>query len=176
MSEKEYSKYGAFVIQFIFSPLIFQIGELLKGYLEMKKIIGLFLAAAAWSVFAGTEGTVAVSVLNARKEPTVKSPVMMKLKSGAKVSILRRCGENWFEIALPPDAPVYVDESLVVGGKAHRNIRMYSGRGRKYPVWGELRKGEKVELQDDRAYGWARIAPPERLRRIRQALSSSESR
>ena len=131
----------------------------------MKKVIGMFLAVmSAAALWAATEGTVAVPVLNARKEPTVKSPVMMKLKSGAKVTVIRRCGENWLEIALPPDAPVYVDEVFVVGGKASRELKMFSGRGRKFPVWGELKKGEAVELQNDRAYGWARIAPPERLR------------
>ena len=131
----------------------------------MKKIIGLFLAmAAAGSVWADTEGTVKVPVLNARQEPTVKAPVMMRLKEGQKVNIIRRCGENWLEIAAPSDAPVYVDESLAVGGKAHRNIRMYSGKGRSFPVWGELQKGEKIELKEDRGYGWVRIAPPERLR------------
>ena len=131
----------------------------------MKKVIGMFLAVmSAAALWAATEGTVAVPVLNARKEPTVKSPVMMKLKTGTKVSIIRRCGENWLEIALPPDAPVFVDEVFVVGGKASRELKMFSGRGRKFPVWGELKKGEAVELQNDRAYGWARIAPPERLR------------
>lgn len=131
----------------------------------MKKVIGMFLAVmSAAALWAATEGTVAVPVLNARKAPTVKSPVMMKLKTGTKVSIIRRCGENWLEIALPPDAPVFVDEVFVVGGKASRELKMFSGRGRKFPVWGELKKGEAVELQNDRAYGWARIAPPERLR------------
>ena len=131
----------------------------------MKKILGLFLAmAAAGSVWADTEGTVNVPVLNARQEPTVKSPVMMRLKEGQKVNIIRRCGENWLEIAAPSDAPVYVDETLAVGGKAHRDIRMYSGKGRSFPAWGDLKKGEEVELKDDRGYGWVRIAPPERLR------------
>ena len=131
----------------------------------MKKVVGMFLAVmSAATLWAATEGTVAVPVLNARKEPTVKSPVMMKLKSGAKVDIIRRRGENWLEIALPPDAPVYVDEVFVIGGKASRELKMFSGRGRKFPVWGELKKGEAVELQNDRAYGWVRIAPPERLR------------
>ena len=131
----------------------------------MKKVVGMFLALmSAAALWAETEGTVAVPILNARKEPTVKSPVMMKLKSGTKVNIIRRHGENWLEIALPPDAPVYVDEVFVVGGKASRALKMFSGRGRKFPVWGELKKGEAVELQNDRAYGWARIAPPERLR------------
>ena len=130
----------------------------------MKKILVLCLALTASAVFAATEGTVGVPVLNARKEPTVKSPVMMRLKQGQKISIVRRIDENWLEIEAPEDAPVYVDESLVVGGKAHRAIGMFAGKGRNFPVWGELQKGEKVTLHDDRAYGWVRITPPERLR------------
>ena len=130
----------------------------------MKKLFLMLTAVAAAELLAAVEGTVTVQVLNARREPTVKSPVMMRLKEGVKVNVLRRHGENWLEITPPADAPVYVDESLVVGGKAHRAIRMYSGKGRKFPVWGELKKGEAVTLCDDRAFGWVRIVPPERLR------------
>ena len=131
----------------------------------MKKIIAMLLAvAAAAALKAETECTVAAKVLNARQKPTVKSPVMMKLKEGAKITVIRRCGENWLEIALPPEAPVYVDEIFVVGGKAGRDLKMYSGKGRKFPVWGELKKGEEVKLESDRAFGWVKIAPPERLR------------
>ena len=131
----------------------------------MKKFIAMLLAVAAASALkAGTECTVAAKVLNARQKPTVKSPVMMKLKEGAKINVIRRCGENWLEIALPPEAPVYVDEIFVVGGKAGRDLKMYSGKGRNFPEWGELKKGEEVKLENDRAFGWVRIAPPERLR------------
>jgi hypothetical protein len=89
---------------------------------------------------------------------------MMKLKEGAKITVIRRCGENWLEIALPPEAPVYVDEIFVVGGKAGKDLKMFSGKGRSFPEWGELKKGEEVKLENDRAFGWVRIAPPERLR------------
>ena len=133
----------------------------------MKKIAGLFSAlASAVAVWAATEGTVAVeeTPLNARKAPTVGAPVMMKLQKGTKVTIISRCSDNWLEIAVPQDAPVYVDEAYVVGGKASRDLRMYNGKGREHAVWGELKKGEAVTLLDDRARGWVRIAPPERLR------------
>ena len=132
----------------------------------MKKSTGLFLAlVSAVAVWAATEGTVVVdTTLRARKEPSVKSPVLMKLKNGAKVSIVSRCSEHWLEIAAPQDAPVYVDEAFVVGGKVSRDIRMFTGKGREFPSWGELKKGESVTLLDDRARGWVRIAPPERLR------------
>jgi uncharacterized protein YgiM (DUF1202 family) len=131
----------------------------------MKKIVAMLLAvAAAAALKAETECTVAAKVLNARQKPTVKSPVLMKLKEGAKITVIRRCGENWLEIALPPEAPVYVDEIFVVGGKAGRDLKMYAGKGRKFPVWGELKKGEEVKLEGDRAFGWVKIAPPERLR------------
>lgn len=137
----------------------------------MKKLAALMLAVvAAVAVRAETEGTIKLeddgSTLNARLQPSVKSPRMMRLKNGTKVTIISRCGKdgNWLEIAVPPDAPVYVDEIYVVGGKARRDLKMYSDKGRDFPVWGELKKGEEVTLTDDRKYGWVRIAPPERLR------------
>ena len=92
----------------------------------MKKMIGCFLAAvSAVAVCAETTGTIkddAAPFLRARKEPKFEAPVVLKtLKPGTKVTIIRRCDENWLELALPPDAPVYVDEIFVVKGKVSRN-------------------------------------------------------
>ena len=139
----------------------------------MKKVIGfLFAAVAAVAVCAETVATVAAQpYLNARKEPTTKAPVMMRLKTGTKVTVIRRIGETeWLEVMLPPDAPVYVNEIYVANGtgsqrKASRNLKMYAVRDRRSKlIWGELKKGEEVTLTDDRAHGWVRIVPPERLR------------
>ena len=129
----------------------------------MKKFgIGLvfFLAAA----LAAGEGVVTADVLNARQRPSVKAPVMFRLKKGDAVRVISVEENNWMAISLPENAPVYVSEAYVVGGKALRNVKMYSGKGRNFPVWGELAKGEAVKLVDDRGYGWVRIVPPESLK------------
>ncbi len=129
-----------------------------------KLILGLLAMAAFSAGVAASEGVVTASLLNARLEPSVKSPVMLKLKNGEKVEILSAAENNWLELAVPERAPVYVSEAHVVGGVASANIRMRAGKGAEFACWGVLKKGEKVTLLGDRAFGWVRIAPPERLR------------
>ena len=130
----------------------------------MKKSIWSLLAVCALSALAAGEAVVTADILNARREPSVKAPVMFRFKKGESVRVLAEKENNWLEVALPEHAPVYVSEAYVVGGKALRNVKMFSGKGGSFPVWGELKKGDAVKLIDDRAYGWVRIVPPESLK------------
>jgi len=129
----------------------------------MKKLILLAMTVLAAAALA-ENGVVNASLLNARREPTLKSPVMWKLRSGTVVNVTRVCENNWLEIELDATAPVYVSEAYAVGGKALAAVKMHAGKGKSFPAWGELKKGEPVELLDDRGYGWVRITPPKRLR------------
>lgn len=130
----------------------------------MKKSVLSLLAVCALSALAAGEAVVTADILNARREPSVKAPVMFRFKKGESVRVLAEKENNWLEVALPERAPVYVSEAYVVGGKALKDVKMFAGKGGSFPVWGELKKGDAVKLIDDRAYGWVRIVPPESLK------------
>jgi len=130
----------------------------------MKKSVWSLLAVCALSALAAGEAVVTADILNARREPSVKAPVMFRFKKGESVRVLAEKENNWLEVALPERAPVYVSEAYVVGGKALKDVKMFAGKGGSFPVWGELKKGDAVKLIDDRAYGWVRIVPPESLK------------
>jgi len=130
----------------------------------MKKLFVITAAALALFAAAAEHGVVNASVLNARREPSLKSPVMWKIPSGHIVTVTGVCPNNWLEIEVGPEAPVYVSEAYVVGGKASATVKLHTGKGSSFPAWGELKKGDAVELTEDRGYGWVRIAPPKRLR------------
>ena len=130
----------------------------------MKKLVLAAMTVLALGAAAAEQGVVNATVLNARREPKLNSPVMWKIRNGAVVKVTRVCENNWLEIEVASPAPVYVSEAYVVGGKAVSPVRMYTGKGNSFPSWGELKKGEQVILTDDRGYGWVRIVPPERMR------------
>ena len=130
----------------------------------MKKLFVIAAAALALFASAAENGVVNATVLNARRQPTLKSPVMWKIPNGYVLTVTKVCPNNWLEIKLDANAPVYVSEAYVVGGKAAATVKLHTGKGNSFPTWGELKKGDRVILTEDRGYGWVRIVPPENLR------------
>ena len=130
----------------------------------MKKLFVITAAVLTLFAAAAEHGVVNASVLNARRAPSLKSPVMWKIPSGHIVTVTGVCPNNWLEIEVGPEAPVYVSEAYVVGGKASASVKLHTGKGNSFPAWGELKKGDRVILTEDRGYGWVRIVPPESLR------------
>ena len=127
-----------------------------------KSILGAMIALTASALFA-VEGVVTANMLNGRREPSLKAPVMVKFKKGDKVEVVAERENGWLELALPESAGVFVSEAYVSKGKAIADIRMYSGKGRGFPEWGVIRKGEPVKIGNERGYGWVNIEPPPTL-------------
>ena len=128
-----------------------------------KSIATVVIAVTASALFAA-EGVVTANLLNCRREPNLKSPVMVKLKKGDKVNVVAEKTNGWFELALPAKAKVFVSEAYVSGGKAIADLKMYSGKGKTFPTWGTIKKGEPVKSGNERGYGWVNIEAPETLR------------
>ena len=85
----------------------------------MAKQFGILLVGAvlgALALHAGDEGIVTARLLNVRMKPELRSPAVMKLRSGAKVDVLAVRGE-FYEIAAPATTPVYVSEVFLRDGK-----------------------------------------------------------
>ena len=128
-----------------------------------KSIVTVVIALTASALFAA-EGVVTANLLNCRREPNLKSPVMVKFKKGDKVNVVAEKENGWFELVLPEKARVFVSEAYVSGGKAIADLKMHSGKGKTFPSWGTIKKGEAVKTGNERGYGWVDIEPPKTLR------------
>ena len=95
-------------------------------------LVGAFLGALA--LHAGDEGIVTARLLNVRMKPELRSPAVMKLRSGAKVDVLAVRGE-FYEITAPAATPVYVSEVFLRDGKVTSSVNMRMDMAQEAPSY-----------------------------------------
>lgn len=132
----------------------------------MAKQFGILLVGAvlgALALHAGDEGIVTARLLNVRMKPELRSPAVMKLRSGAKVDVLAVRGE-FYEIAAPATTPVYVSEVFLRDGKVTSPVNMRSDMAQEAPSYGLLPAGAAVTVERTTRHNWAKITPPAGLK------------
>ena len=124
-------------------------------------LVGAFLGALA--LHAGDEGIVTARLLNVRMKPELRSPAVMKLRSGAKVDVLAVRGE-FYEITAPAATPVYVSEVFLRDGKVTSSVNMRMDMAQEAPSYGLLPAGTAVNVERTTRHNWAKITPPAGLK------------
>ena len=128
-------------------------------------MLGVVFMGIAGSLNAapGIEGAVNADLLNVRLKSDLKSPVVVKLKQGDKVTIRRIVG-NWAEIDAPAKTQAYVSGVYVRDGKVLADIAVRSKCAQNAPVITQLSKGDTVKVLGDAGYGWLKVEVPENIR------------
>ena len=131
--------------------------------MKRKVFLLLFCLAGTFGSYA-VDGVVNATALNARLRPELASPVAMKLAKNAVVNVLAAKG-NFYEIAVPDYAPVYVSAAYIgQDGKLFKDQQMRVKPAVGAASYGVIPAGTAVETVKVDRYGWARIKPPKALK------------
>ncbi|MBO5307474.1 MAG: hypothetical protein J6C40_05670, partial [Lentisphaeria bacterium] len=131
--------------------------------MKRKVFLLLFCLAGTFGSYA-VDGVVNATALNARLRPELASPVAMKLAKNAVVNVLAAKG-NFYEIAVPDYAPVYVSAAYIgQDGKLFKDQQMRVKPAVGAASYGVIPAGTAVETVKVDRYGWARIKPPKVLK------------
>ncbi|MBQ8755982.1 MAG: hypothetical protein IJZ19_13190 [Lentisphaeria bacterium] len=131
--------------------------------MKRKIFLLLFCLAGTFGSYA-VDGVVNATALNARLRPELASPVAMKLAKNAVVNVLAAKG-NFYEIAVPDYAPVYVSAAYIgQDGKLFKDQQMRVKPAVGAASYGVIPAGTAVETVKVDRYGWARIKPPKALK------------
>ena len=131
--------------------------------MKRKIFLLLFCLAGTFGSYA-VDGVVTATALNARLRPELASPVAMKLAKNAVVNVLAAKG-NFYEIAVPDYAPVYVSAAYIgQDGKLFKDQQMRVKPAVGAASYGVIPAGTAVETVKVDRYGWARIKPPKALK------------
>ena len=126
----------------------------------------LFIVVAVMGVLAlgAVDGVVNATALNARLRPELASPVAMKIAKDTVVNVLATKG-NFYEIAVPENAPVYVSAAYIgQDGKLFKDQQLRVKPAVSAASYGVIPAGTAVETVKVDRYGWARIKPPKALK------------
>ena len=128
-----------------------------------KTVLTLLAVAGAFAL-AAVDGVVNATALNARLRPELASPVAMKLSKDAVVTVLAAKG-NFYEIAVPENAPVYVSAAYIgQDGKIFKDQQLRVKPAVAAASYGVIPAGTAVETVNVDRYGWAKIKAPKNLK------------
>jgi len=140
--------------------------------MNVSKKLMLSLAAAVITVFAMSNtisaasektGVVTGTVVNFRKEPSLSSKVLLKLKKGTKVTVIDS-KEDWYHVCyndaygwMHQDWLLVRDKSIASGIVTGSVVNVRSKPDTKAEVLTQFKKGTKVEIFEH-AGKWYRVA------------------
>lgn len=129
-----------------------------------NKVLLIALVSLCAFGLSAVEGVINATSLNARLRPELASPVAMKLAKDAVVNVLAAKG-NFYEIAIPENAPVYVSAAYIgKDGKLFKDQQLRVKASASAASYGVITAGTAVETVSVDRYGWARIKPPKALK------------
>ena len=129
-----------------------------------SKVLFVVVAVMGALALGAVDGVVNATALNARLRPELASPVAMKLAQDTVVNVLAAKG-NFYEIAVPENAPVYVSAAYIgQDGKLFKDQQLRVKPAVSAASYGVIPAGTAVETVKVDRYGWARIKPPKALK------------
>ena len=129
-----------------------------------SKVLFVVVAVMGALALGAVDGVVNATALNARLRPELASPVAMKIAKDAVVNVLAAKG-NFYEIAVPENAPVYVSAAYIgQDGKLFKDQQLRVKPAVSAASYGVIPAGTAVETVKVDRYGWARIKPPKALK------------
>ena len=129
-----------------------------------SKILFIVVSVMGALALGAVDGVVNATALNARLRPELASPVAMKIAKDAVVNVLAAKG-NFYEIAVPENAPVYVSAAYIgQDGKLFKDQQLRVKPAVSAASYGVIPAGTAVETVKVDRYGWARIKPPKALK------------
>ena len=129
-----------------------------------SKILFIVVSVMGALALGAVDGVVNATALNARLRPELASPVAMKIAKDTVVNVLVAKG-NFYEIAVPENAPVYVSAAYIgQDGKLFKDQQLRVKPAVSAASYGVIPAGTAVETVKVDRYGWARIKPPKALK------------
>lgn len=129
-----------------------------------SKVLFVVVAVMGALALGAVDGVVNATALNARLRPELASPVAMKIAKDTVVNVLAAKG-NFYEIAVPENAPVYVSAAYIgQDGKLFKDQQLRVKPAVSAASYGVIPAGTAVETVNVDRYGWARIKPPKALK------------
>ncbi|NQS99863.1 MAG: SH3 domain-containing protein [Candidatus Omnitrophica bacterium] len=117
------------------------------------------LGPAAAGQFQPVEARVTTGNVNIRAGQGLNFEQLGKLTKSDSVVVLGQ-EHDWYKIQLPRQARCYAHKDFVDSGiVTAEKLRVRAGRGTNFNILGVLKKGERVEVLEERD-PWLRIVPP----------------